>query len=116
MSRSASKGLQNFANPIFALSHTTARADCNGLHFRSRAIEIIVDDCIIVTTVRQHLLPRALKAAAHFIVRILPALENPLLDILAGRRQDENGDRLRQLLLSLQGALHVDLKYEISLL
>ena len=42
MTMLASKGFQDFANPVLRSGHAAARAQCYGLHFAARAFEIVV--------------------------------------------------------------------------
>src|SRR5271166_6481382 len=113
MRNSASKGLQDLANSILVPCHTATGAERDRLYFPAGALEVVVDDRKVITAVVQHLLSRAFETPANFVFRILAASANAPLQVRARRRQNENGDCSRQLLLHLKSALNVDFKNEI---
>src|ERR1700693_393384 len=116
MFRSASKGLQNFANSFFIPRHPASRAECNGLDFFTCALDIVVDDGVIVATIVQHLLARTFEPTPNFVFRILTTLPYAMFELSARRRQDEDCYSARQLLFYLQSALYVNFENQIFFL
>src|ERR1700685_209837 len=116
MFRSASKGRQNFANSFFVTRHPESRPERNRLHFCSRPLQVVVDDREIVAAVVKHFLPCPFKPSANFIFRILPARPDTMFQLRSGRRQNENCYSARQLLLHLQGSLHINFENQIFFL
>src|SRR5271156_264478 len=108
MWKSASKSLQNFANSFFVQRHLATRAQSDGLNFAAGALDVVIDDGVIVTVVPQHFIARAIKAAPDFIFGILAPRTQPAFEILLRRRQNKNHDGGGQLLFYLLRTLHVN--------
>src|ERR1700728_19568 len=114
--RSASKGLQNFANSFFITRHPASRAERNGLDFLTCALDVIVDDGVIVATIVQHFLPCTFEPPANFVFRILATPPYAMFKFSARRRQDEDCYTARQLLFYLQSSLYVNFENQIFFL
>src|SRR3984957_16658773 len=115
MATSASKKFQNFKNSTFGPGHAASRAESDGLYLTAGAFEIVVDDGEIVAAVTQHFVPCAIEAAANFVLRILAALSDAALKIIARRRNHENRDGPWEPLSYLQSALDVNLEDQVFL-
>src|ERR1700735_3953131 len=116
MFRSASKGLQNFANSFFVTRHSESRPKRNRLHCLPGPLEIVVDYGEIVAAVVKHFLPRSFKSPANFVFRILPARPDAMFELRSRRRQDKNRNSAGQLLFHLQSTLNVNFENEIFFL
>src|SRR5690606_10907823 len=78
-------------------------------HLGDRGLEHLVDDHVVELGVVRHLLARGRQAAGDDLLAVLAAGAHALLERGAGRRQDEDADRVGHLRADLGGALPVDL-------
>src|SRR5690348_11681429 len=110
-----SKRCQKFFHANSAASGGAANRHHNSLGFAAGAFHILIDDAIVVITPkRRNFVPRLGQTPANLFAGILPAAAEPPLQFCTGRRQNENGHRLGELLLYLRGALHVNLEDEVE--
>src|SRR5574337_764964 len=113
MRKLTSKGVQDSADLLFVLPAAAARCGGDGLHLAAGALQVVVYYDEIVIAEALHLLPGPFEASRDFFLRILPPGTYAVLELLPGGRHDEDSHRLRELLLHLLRALHINFQHKV---
>ena len=78
-----------------------------------RRLQVLVDDGVLVLPVMRHLLAGHGQPALEGGLVVRAPAAQPPLQVRVGRREDEDGHRVGELLAHLGGALHVEVEQQV---